>query len=226
MLFELEGMSTAATYHLMTQVVVPRPIAWVVSDNGGPQHLGAEVAPEARWNLAPFSYFNAVASDPPTVMFSVTVPGATPEGRNGGRRSKDTLSNVLERTEHTIALPHHAQLQAVEASSAEVPFGESEFVLARLEPVAWDWPVPRPEGVRVALGCTVDVVMPIGEGTQQVVFSRLHRVWVDDSVIGEDPRGRTRIDPTLLDPLIRLGAGTYGALGPTSQPGRPIRPAD
>jgi flavin reductase (DIM6/NTAB) family NADH-FMN oxidoreductase RutF len=214
MLIDLEGMSGAAVYHLMTQVVIPRPIAWVVSDNGADD--------PSRWNLAPFSYFNAVASTPPMVMFSVGVSG---RGTDGPPGVKDTLTNVTARPEHTIALPHRAQLDAVEATSAEVPFGTSEFDLAGLEPVEWDWSVPMPSGVRAALGCVVDTIVPIADGPQRVVLSRIERVWVDDAVVVEDAKGRPRVDATLLDPLLRLGAGDYAAMGPTARPERSARPS-
>jgi flavin reductase (DIM6/NTAB) family NADH-FMN oxidoreductase RutF len=214
MLIALEGMSSAAIYHLMTQVIVPRPIAWVVSDNG------ADMADGQRWNIAPFSYFNAVASEPPTVMFSV---GA--RGRDGGPAGvKDTLTNVSARSEHTIALPHREQMDAVEMTSTEVPHGQSEFALAGLEPVAWEWSVPRPSGVRAALGCTVDRIVPVADGPQRVVLARVHHIWVDDAVVGEDAKGRPRVDATLLDPLMRLGAGSYAGMGPTMRPERSARP--
>lgn len=219
MLVEMDELSPAAVYHLMTQVVVPRPIAWVVTDNGD------DAPDDARWNLAPYSYFNAVASEPPVVMFSVGTTarsaGAVPAG---AAPMKDTLANVTARSEHTIALPHHAQLDAVELTSMEVPFGESEFALAGLEPVGWDWPVPRPSGVRAALGCTVERIVPIADGPQRVVLARVHRVWVDDAVVGEDAKGRPRVDATLLDPLLRLGAGSYASMGPTVRPERSARP--
>lgn len=210
----LEDLSTAGVYHLMTQVIVPRPIAWVVTDNGsgdGP----------ARWNLAPFSYFNAVASDPPSVMFSIGVSGRG-TGSPGGR--KDTLTNLTERGEHTIALPTRAQIDAVEATSTEVPHGESEFALAGLEAVTWDWPVPRPSGAHAAMGCTVDSVIPVADGPQRVVIACVHVIWVDDVAVGEDHRGRPLVDATLLDPLMRLGAGNYAEMGPTARPGRSARP--
>jgi flavin reductase (DIM6/NTAB) family NADH-FMN oxidoreductase RutF len=214
MLIEMNGMSSAAVYHLMTQVIIPRPIAWVVSDNGG-EH-------GSRWNLAPFSYFNAVASEPPAVMFSIGVSG---RGTDGPLAIKDTLTNLSERPEHTIALPNRAQLDAVEASAAEVPYGTSEFELAGLDPVAWDWPVPMPSGVRAALGCVVDSIVPIVDGPQRVVISRIERVWVDDAVVGEDSMGRPRVDAEGLDPLLRLGAGQYAAMGPTARPERSARPS-
>jgi flavin reductase (DIM6/NTAB) family NADH-FMN oxidoreductase RutF len=212
MLVDLDGMSTASVYHLMTQVVVPRPIAWVVSDNGADG--------SSRWNLAPFSYFNAVASDPPTVMFSV---GASRRDTAATPGMKDTLSNVTARPEHTIALPSRHQLDEVEATSAEVPTGASEFALAGIEPVVWDWPVPMPSGVRAALGCTVDRIVPVADGPQRVVLVRVHRVWLDDAVVTEDAKGRPRIDATLLDPLLRLGAGEYAAMGSTARPERSAR---
>jgi len=213
MLVELDALSPAAVYHLMAQVVVPRPIAWVVSDNG------EDAEADARWNLAPFSYFNAVASEPPTVMFSVGV-----SGRDGSAGMKDTLANVTARSEHTIALPNREQLDVVEATSAEVPFGESEFALADLVPVAWEWSIPRPSGARVALGCTVDRIIPVADGPQRVVLAQVHRIWVDDAAVGQDAKGRQRVDATLLDPLLRLGAGTYARMGPTMRPERNARP--
>lgn len=214
MLVDLEGMSSEAVYHLMTQVIVPRPIAWVVSDNG------VDAADDARWNIAPFSYFNAVASDPPTVMFSVGERGRA----DGPAGVKDTLTNVSARAEHTIALPNREQLDAVEVTSTEVPYGQSEFALAGLEPVAWEWSVPRPSGVRAALGCTVAGIVPIADGPQRVVLARVHRIWVDDAAVGEDAKGRPRVDATLLDPLLRLGAGSYARMGPTMRPERSARP--
>lgn len=214
MLLDLEGLSAAGVYHLMTQVIVPRPIAWVVSDNGGD---GA-----SRWNLAPFSYFNAVASEPPLVMFSVG--RSRREGGPGGGM-KDTLANVTARPEHTIALPNRPQIDAVEVTATEAPPGESEFALAGLDTVGWDWPVPMPSGVRAALGCSVEEIVPIADGPQHVVLARIHRIWVDDTVVSDDAKGRARIDATLLDPLLRLGAGDYAALGPLARPGRSATPS-
>lgn len=214
MLVQLDDLTAAGAHHLMTQVVVPRPIAWVVTDNG-------TSADTDRWNLAPYSFFNAVASAPPTVMFSV---GASRRGDGSTVGLKDTLANLTERSEHTIALPHREQLDAVEETSTDAPPGRSEFTLAALEPVVWDWSVPRPSGTRVALGCTVDRIVPVSDGPQRVVLARVHVVWIDDVAVGEDHRGRPLVDATRLDPLLRLGANTYAGMGPTASPKRSARP--
>jgi flavin reductase (DIM6/NTAB) family NADH-FMN oxidoreductase RutF len=202
MLTDLTGLDGPTAYHLLTQIILPRPIAWVVSDNG--------VDASERWNIAPFSYFNGVASAPPLVMFSV--------GNGLAGRMKDTLRNVTDRHHHTISLPHLGQLDAVQATAEVLPHGTSEFTHAGLEAVAWDWPTPRPSGARIALGCTWERTIDVVPGDQFVVISRIHRLWVDDVAVSEDAKGRLRFDPVALDPLARLGGGQYAGLRPPQLP--------
>jgi flavin reductase (DIM6/NTAB) family NADH-FMN oxidoreductase RutF len=202
MLTSLTELDGPAVYHLLTQVIVPRPIAWVVSEN-------AEGSPDP-WNIAPFSYFNGVASAPALVMFSVGV------GLAG--RTKDTLQNVGERPLHTIALPHAAQLDAVQATAEPLPAGDSEFSHAGVAPQEWEWPVPRPSGARVALGCRVERIIDIVPEEQVMVISRVELLWVDDAAVSADHRGRTRFDVVALDPLGRLGAGQYAPIGAPRMP--------
>lgn len=203
MLRDLDGAPASEVYRLMTQVVVPRPIAWVMTD-AGPD------APE-RWNLAPFSYFTALASDPPLIGFSV--------GLGPGGRVKDTLANVRARPDLTIVLPHRGQLDAVQRTSDDLPAGRSELTEAGLEAVAWAWPVPRVEGCRVALGCRLERCLDLAPGDRQVlVVARVHRVWLDDEVAVQDRPGSALVDPEALDPLARLGTGRYAALGAIVRP--------
>ena len=72
MLINLKELSTPQVYFTMTQTVLPRPVAWILSENEN-----------ESYNLAPFSYFNAVCSDPPLIMVSI---GLQDDGRD-----KDTL---------------------------------------------------------------------------------------------------------------------------------------
>ena len=72
---DLAALGPAQVYGLMTQTLIPRPIAWVLSENS-----------DGGLNLAPFSYFNAVCSSPPLVMISV---GKKPDGS-----FKDTRVNI------------------------------------------------------------------------------------------------------------------------------------
>jgi len=76
---DISSLSPNQVYHTLIQSIVPRPIAWVLSENSDKSH-----------NLAPFSYFTAVSSDPALLMFSL---GKRPD--NNAR--KDTLVNITER---------------------------------------------------------------------------------------------------------------------------------
>ena len=111
MLIDLTALSPSQIYHTMIQTVVPRPIAWVLSDNG-----------DDSFNLAPFSYFNAVSSRPPIVSLSI---GLKKDGSD-----KDTRRNIKERSHFVIHIPHVEQAQLVTDSAAALAHGESE--IARL----------------------------------------------------------------------------------------------
>jgi flavin reductase (DIM6/NTAB) family NADH-FMN oxidoreductase RutF len=213
---ELAGRPRDAVYHLLTQVIVPRPIAWILTAAGEPTAPGAAVA--ASYNLAPYSFFNAVSAEPPLVAVAV---GRSPRP---GATDKDTYANLLARPEHTIMLPHAAQLDAVEMSSDALPPGESELSHVGLDLIDWAWSTPRVAGVRVALGCTLERDIELSEGGSHLLICRAHVLWIDDEVARADAQGRVRVDPTGLDPLVRLGAGWYSSLGepmrPTPRPDR------
>ena len=85
MYLDLSQLSASQVYFTMTQTLIPRPIAWVLSDNGNDS-----------LNLAPFSYFNAVSSDPPLIMLSV---GFKPDGTH-----KDTAINIEQRKDFIVHL--------------------------------------------------------------------------------------------------------------------------
>ncbi len=66
MLIDVTSAKVLDVYHMLVDVVTPRPIAWVTS-----------LDPEGRVNLAPFSFFNVVSARPPIVMVAV---GRRPDG--------------------------------------------------------------------------------------------------------------------------------------------------
>ena len=94
-------------------LVVPRPIGWVTS-------LDAE----GRVNLAPFSFFNAMSEDPPTVAFS-------PSGRKPDRPIKDTRANIEATGEFVCNLATGLR-EAMNATSATLPAGVDEMQVAGL----------------------------------------------------------------------------------------------
>ena len=195
MFLDLKDQSPAQIYHSMTQTLIPRPVAWVLSEN-----------PDGNYNLAPFSYFTAVTSDPPLILISV---GKKPDGE-----LKDTRSNILARRHFTVHIGHSAQAEAMTESARTLPHGESELDTTELQTVPFEGsPVPRLQDCRIAMACELYQVQEIGPKAQALIFAQVHRIYVDDDVVEVDDQGRFRVDALKVDPLARLGANEYATLG-------------
>ncbi len=204
MYVDMSKLSSHSVYHLMMQTVIPRPIAWVVTDNG------EDRAPENRWNLAPFSLFNVVCENPPILFFSIG-PGAKER-----TTPKDTLANIQQRPRFVVHVAPWDLAQQVSDSSATLPHGVSEVTKVGLPLAEFeDWPVPRLEGARVAFACSRFMTMGIGQAPQTLIFGQVHKVWLDDRIVSINPEKNNRItvDATEHDPLLRLGGNNYARLG-------------
>ena len=203
MLINLSELSPPQVYFTMTQTVLPRPIAWVLSENQN-----------NSYNLAPFSYFNAVCSDPPLVMFSV---GLQDDGAH-----KDTLVNVRERNEFVVHIASVSQLQDLNLSSATLPPGESEVTAGNLKTTSVEGHhLPRLADSKVAFMCSVYEIQTIGNNNQHLVFGLISDIYVDDQCTEINEKGRLKIDPAKVQPLSRLGASQYASYGETLMANRP-----
>jgi flavin reductase (DIM6/NTAB) family NADH-FMN oxidoreductase RutF len=195
---ELGPLSERETYAILTQTILPRPIAWVLTDNSLPG--------DARWNLAPFSFFNGISSEPPMVMFSVgswDVPG----------RVKDSLLNLRSKPDFTIGISSKSLVKQVQQTAKELDHGVSEVSEYGISTTSWEWPTPIITDCKINFACTIAKEVKIDESTQILVFARITKVWVADEAVSRDEKNRIVIDPAIIDPLLRLGAGKYGSLG-------------
>jgi len=196
-------LSPADAYFTMTQAVLPRPIAWVLTENH-----------DHSLNLAPFSYFNAVASDPPLIMFSI---GIKPDGSQ-----KDTLRNVEERDRFVVNIASVSQLADLNQTSATLPYGKSEVESNAIQTAEIDnFPLPRVALCKVALCCTTYELKTIGNNDQALVFGEIQSIWLDDDCAGINEKGRLKIDAAKIEPLARLGAGEYASFGQIMTAKRP-----
>ena len=190
-------------YHLMTQTLLPRPIAWVLS-------LNEAESPEP-YNLAPFSYFNAISSEPPLLMLSI---GHKPTGG-----VKDTRKNLLSRRDFVIHIASVKQAAALNASAAPLAYGESEIAAAgiELEPFA-GCKAPRIKACPVAFHCRYFDDHNVGN--QAVIYAEILQLYIHDENI-ERQGSRYQIDTQKLDPLARLGGSNYAGLGEVFSLARP-----
>lgn len=195
---DFSSMNAAEVYHLMTQTIIPRPIAWVLTDNGEGQ---AE-----RYNLAPFSYFTAVSSAPPLVMISVT------QKPDGG--VKDTRINLQQRGLAVIHIAGQDSAERVNATAASHPFGVSEVQAAGLELVEQaGWALPRLAQCDIAMACDLYEEKEIGPYKQGLMFLEVKQLYVSENAITHDEKQRLRVDASAVKPLGRLGAAQFATFG-------------
>jgi flavin reductase (DIM6/NTAB) family NADH-FMN oxidoreductase RutF len=199
---ELNSMSSTSIYHLMTQTVIPRPIAWVLSKNN-----------DESLNLAPFSYFNAVCSDPPLCILSM---GKKPDGT-----AKDTVANLVKEAYCVVHIAHAEQSDLVTATAASLKYTESEVEANQIKLIDHaDWPLQRIADCPIAYLCKVHSTQEIGNAPQQIIFVEAIELYVDDNAVNQS-NNRITIDALKVNPLARLGASQYANLGEVFTKSRP-----
>ncbi|MBA4502026.1 flavin reductase family protein [Marinobacterium marinum] len=197
MILSARDMATADVYHTLTQIIIPRPIAWVLSPNDRAC---------SHFNLAPFSFFNAVCSDPPVLMLSM--------GNKTDGSLKDSCVNLLERRHCVVHLGTDRQAQAISDTAQEMAFGESEVEQAGCELVDFEGTdMKRLKTVPIALYCRLYQHIEVGNRPQHLLLVEVEKFWVDDNVCYTDSKGRVRIAADRVEPLARLGGSEYARLG-------------
>lgn len=180
-----------AMYHLMNAAIAPRPVAWV-----------STVAADGTPNVAPHSYTTVFSTDPAVVGF-VSV----------GR--KDSLNNVEQTGEFALNIAGQDLLERLNLTAANMPPEEDEFAWAGLSRVACDLiRAPRVGEAPIAFETAVHGIVPIGNCW--LILGRVLRVHV-----ATDVWRAGRIDPLLLDPILRLAGSQFARLGPLIDLRRP-----
>jgi flavin reductase (DIM6/NTAB) family NADH-FMN oxidoreductase RutF len=180
-------------YKLMSGLIVPRPVALVstVDANG--------VA-----NVAPFSFFSGVGSNPPTLLFCPTLR-AVKSGRPDDR--KDTLRNVELTGEFVVNVVSDALAGAANATAAEVGPDVDEFELAGLTPLASEVVrAPRVAESPAQLECKLMQIVFTGEGDGAgvIVVGEIVRFHVHPDLMEN-----FRVDPVKLDAVGRMAGNTW-----------------
>jgi len=191
MIINFSTIEPVQRYHLLTQTVIPRPIAWVLSKND----------PNPNYNLAPFSFFNAICSDPPLMMLSI---GKKPNGE-----IKDTRRNLLSGREFVIHIASLDHAELLNASAAVLNYGESELKDMNLSLVNFQGcTLPRIAEALAAYHCTLYDVHELGPHQQAIIYAEVHQLYLDDSLVKME-KNRLYVNAVALNPLARLGAAEF-----------------
>ena len=172
--------SKADNYKLITNLVVPRPIAWVTTLN-----------PTGTVNLAPFSFFNAVGADPLYIVLGI--------GRRDTGEPKDTAANIRSSGEFVVNMVTVDLLDAMNISASDFPPDESELTAAGLHTApSVHIATPRLAETQVSLECKLHSAQPVGANT--LVIGEVVMFHVADHLVGP----RSHIDG--FSPIGRLGS--------------------
>ncbi len=176
-------------YKIVSRTVIPRPIAWIVTEG-------------AYLNIAPFSYFIPLSSEPPTLIVSI--------GHKKDGRPKDTLANIRKTKKCTICMVDEAHLEKMHFSSKPIDASEAEVFDIPTQRLYEEFP-PIVEGAPAAFFCTLFQELDIGGATIPLIL-KIERYYVDDRYVKN--KERFEID---LDLIARVGA-YYAALGKRIEP--------
>jgi flavin reductase (DIM6/NTAB) family NADH-FMN oxidoreductase RutF len=193
-------------YKLMTGSIVPRAIAWVSS-------LNADGQP----NLAPFSFFTAVSSEPPVILFC-------PSQRSSDNGEKDTYHNVRASREFVVNFVTESTAEAMNITATEFPSAVNEFERAGLTPVPSVMvKAPRVLESPIHFECKLLQTLDIGDG--HIVIGEIVYMHFSEEVY----RTGNYIDTLALQPIGRLAGNSYSRINDLFQLVRPpseLKPKD
>lgn len=193
-------ISPADRYKLLIGGIVPRPIAWV-----------STIAHDGRTNLAPFSFFCGVGSDPMTLLFC---PANKPDGS-----PKDSFLNARLLADggtgqFVVNVVPERLGRAMALCAAPLPFGDSEFHMPEVEslgitaaPSSKVRP-PRVSQSPISFEChTLQTIRtnPDAPAGGNIVLGEVIHVHIDDAIVNS----RLHIDPAALDAIGRMGGTAY-----------------
>ncbi|SHJ04053.1 NADH-FMN oxidoreductase RutF, flavin reductase (DIM6/NTAB) family [Palleronia salina] len=169
-------------------IVTPRPIGWISSrDDDGTD------------NLAPYSFFNAVAYTPPQVMFAST---SAKEDRGD---TKDSVANIRETRVFCVNIVPYDLRDAMNASSSALPAGTDEFAHAGLEKEECETiDCARVAAAPAALECKLTQIVKLEGAHNFLVLGEVTGIHLRDDCVKDG-----RFDVLSFNPLSRMGYRDY-----------------
>ena len=172
-------------------IVTPRPIGWI-STRGA----------DGLDNLAPYSFFNAVAYEPPQVMFAST--SAKPDRGD----TKDSVANIRDTGVFAVNVVAHAARDAMNRSSGSWRKDEDEFAIAGVEKAACQTiNCPRVADAPATLECVLTQIVKLPGAHNFVVFGEVTGVHMRDDCLVDGT-----FDVTTYQPLARMGYRDYATV--------------
>lgn len=182
---DIKSLEPKQIYKLMTSIIVPRPIAWV-----------STVSKDGIYNLAPFSYFAGISSDPPLLLISV--------GSKETKEKKDTWQNIEDTGEFVVNMVTKETLEKMNITALPFDREVDEFEKAGLTPVPSSIvKAPRVKESPVNIECKRFEIIKIGK--MGIILGEVLKVHVKEDILNE----KGYVDTTKLEIIGRLGGANY-----------------
>jgi len=188
MYIDTQNANPVELYQLLTGGIIPRPIAWISTQNA-----------QGLSNIAPYSFFSVASCNPPVLTFT-NVPSRDV-------LSKDTLTNLKATKECVVHIVSASQIDVMNATCANFSSEQSEIDELAIETVAsQNVKPPSVKGALVRYECILRETITISEQPIGGVLVLLDvvAIYVDDAIIKENI-----IQPKLLNSIGKLGGNDY-----------------
>ena len=186
--FDFANLPLMDRYKLMVSTIVPRPIGLVTS-----------ISEDGIVNMAPYSFFNGMAADPPLVVLGMLTTKAAP--------NKDTAANIAATGEFTVNLVTEEMAEAMNITAITFPPEVDEYEESGLTPVPCDVIAPpRAKESPVAFECREYKTLEVSPGNR-IIIGEVVAMHVDDDMIDAD---NLYVDTPALKLIGRMhGGGMY-----------------
>ena len=194
MFFET-NQSHGLPHHPFKACVAPRPIGWV-----------STVSPTGIGNVAPFSFFNGTAQNPPQLMIAIN--GATPHSP-----AKDTLQNIENTKEFVVNIATWDLRNEMFRTAAPEHPDTDEATLAGLEMVESKLIKPKriqnsPIHLECRLTQTMELLSDNPDEKNTAIFGHVIGIHINDDVLVDG-----KVDLKKVNPITRLGYKDYATMG-------------
>lgn len=166
MLIDFQEKTPVERYYLMANSVIPRPIAWILTEGD-------------VLNIAPFSYFTPLSSEPATLLVSI--------GHRADGTPKDTLRNIREHKKCVVCIVDETHFEKMHLSSKGLDASQSELEVFDIptQQCIEGFP-PMPEGIKVAFFCEYLQEVDLKGSKTIPLIVQIKHLYLDNKIISDE----------------------------------------
>ncbi len=178
--YTIEDLETNDVYKLISNLVVPRPIAWV-----------STLSDKDILNLAPFSYFIPLSSSPATLLISI--------GHKSDGSEKDTLKNLRDTKKCSIVIAQPSDLKELDESAAPLEYNRSEYSALHIDSKVLNPDYPAvPKSAQIVLFCEYLKEVELDGSATIPVIVEVKKVYINNALVEDSDNLKIALNRPIL----------------------------